>query len=82
LETFPSWLIEQHIGEGKQEPKCHIVLPSKRVIMGVKDKTDKFDDYDQFDGMPPFAVDVDPSISLRNEETLYLRHDHDFNVEL
>jgi hypothetical protein len=27
--------------------------------------------------MPPFAVKVDPSISLGNEETPYLRHDHD-----
>jgi hypothetical protein len=32
---------------------------------------------DQFDGMPPFAVELDPSILLGNEETLYLRHGHD-----
>jgi hypothetical protein len=54
--------------EGPQEPKCHIVLPGKRVIVGVKDRIDKSDDYDQFDGMPPFAVEVDPSIALGNEE--------------
>jgi hypothetical protein len=62
--------------EGPQEPKRHIVLPGKRVIVGVEDKIDKSDDYDQFDGMPPFTVEVDPSIPVRNEETPYLRHDH------
>jgi hypothetical protein len=55
--------------EGPQEPKRHIVLLGKRVIVGVEDRTDKSDDYDQFDGMPPFAVEVNPSIPLRNEET-------------
>ena len=59
--------------EGSPEPKRHIVLPGKRVIVGVEDKTDQSDDYDQFDGMPPFAVEVDPSILLGNEETPYLR---------
>jgi hypothetical protein len=44
--------------------------------VGVEDRTDKSGDY-QFDGMPPFAIEVDPSISLGNEETMYLRHDHD-----
>jgi hypothetical protein len=63
--------------EGPQEPKRHIVLPGKRVIVGVEDKTDKLDDYDQFDAMPPFVVEVDPRILLGNEETLYLCHDHD-----
>jgi hypothetical protein len=63
--------------EGPQEPKRHIVLPGKRVIVGVEDRIDKSDDYDQFDGMPPFVVEVDPSIPLGNEETPYLRHDHD-----
>ncbi|XP_022685469.1 uncharacterized protein LOC101776219 [Setaria italica] len=59
------------------EPKCHIVLPGKRKIVGVEDKTDQSDDYDQFDGMPPFAVEVDPSIMLSKEEAPYLRRDHD-----
>jgi hypothetical protein len=63
--------------EGPQEPKRHIVLPGKRVIVEVEDRTDKSDDYDRFDGMPPFNVEVDPSISVGNEETPYLRHDHD-----
>jgi len=59
------------------EYRRHIVLPGKRVIVGVKDKTDKSDDYDQFDGMPPFSVQVDPSIMLAKEDTPFLRHDHD-----
>ncbi|XP_022680679.1 uncharacterized protein LOC101759230, partial [Setaria italica] len=59
------------------EPKCHIVLPGKRKIVGVEDKTDQSDDYDQFDGMPPFDVEVDPSILLSKEEAPYLRRDHD-----
>jgi hypothetical protein len=63
--------------EGPQEPKRHIVLPGKRVIVGVKDRTDKSDDYDQFHGMPPFVVEVDPSIPLGNEKTSDLCHDHD-----
>jgi hypothetical protein len=37
--------------------------------VGVEDKTDKSDDYDQFDGMHPFAVVADRSIPLENEET-------------
>jgi hypothetical protein len=50
---------------------------SKRVIVGVEDRIHKSDDYDQFDRMPPFAIKVDPSIPLGNEETPYIRHDHD-----
>jgi hypothetical protein len=59
----------KNLEEGPQEPKRHIVLPGKRVIVGVEDKTDKSDDYDQFDGMHPFAVVADRSIPLENEET-------------
>jgi hypothetical protein len=39
--------------------------------VGVEDRKDKSDDYDLFDGMPPFAVEVDPTIPLGNEETPY-----------
>ena len=45
--------------------------------MGVKDKTDQSDYYDQFAGMPPFAVEVDPSILLSKEKASYLHRDHD-----
>jgi hypothetical protein len=57
--------------------KRHIVLLGKRIIVGVEDSIDQSDDYDQFDGMLPFVVKVDPSISLGDEEAPYLRHDHD-----
>jgi hypothetical protein len=63
--------------EGPQEPKRHIVLSGKRAIEGVEDRTYKLDDYDQFDGMPPFSIEVNPSIPLGSEETPYLRLDHD-----
>nr|CAE04206.2 OSJNBa0011E07.15 [Oryza sativa Japonica Group] len=35
-------------GKGPDEPKRHVVLPGKRKIVGVEDKT--VEDYDQFDG--------------------------------
>nr|ABA96763.1 transposon protein, putative, CACTA, En/Spm sub-class [Oryza sativa Japonica Group] len=61
-------------GKGPDEPKRHVVLPGKLKIIGVEDKTDE--DYDQFDGQPPFTVTVDPSILLSNEDTPYSRSDH------
>nr|ABA98354.1 transposon protein, putative, CACTA, En/Spm sub-class [Oryza sativa Japonica Group] len=61
-------------GRGPDEPKRHVVLSGKRKIVGVEDKTDE--DYDQFDGQPPFMVTIDPSILLSNEDTPYSRSDH------
>ena len=61
-------------GKGPDEPKRHVVLPGKRKIVGVEYKTDE--DYDQFDGQPPFAVTVHPSILLSKEDTPYSRNDH------
>nr|AAX94892.1 transposon protein, putative, CACTA, En/Spm sub-class [Oryza sativa Japonica Group]AAX96420.1 transposon protein, putative, CACTA, En/Spm sub-class [Oryza sativa Japonica Group]ABA92931.1 transposon protein, putative, CACTA, En/Spm sub-class [Oryza sativa Japonica Group] len=61
-------------GKGSNEPKRHVVLPGKRKIVGVEDKTDE--NYDQFDGQPPFTVTIDPSILLSNEDTPYSRSDH------
>jgi hypothetical protein len=58
------------------EPKRHIVLPGKRKIIGVEDISDKSEDFDQFDDLPPFAVNVDPSILLSKEDAPYLRRDH------
>ena len=73
MKDMSSKLKNKKPQEGPQEPKRHTVLPGKRVIVGVEDKIDQSDDYDQFDGMPPFAVDVDTSILRGNEETPYLR---------
>nr|ABA97394.2 transposon protein, putative, CACTA, En/Spm sub-class [Oryza sativa Japonica Group] len=61
-------------GRGPDEPKRHVVLPGKRKIVGVEDKTDE--DYDQFDGQPPFMVTIDPSILLSNKDTPYSSSDH------
>jgi hypothetical protein len=44
------------------QPKRHIVLSGKRKTVRVKDKTDISEDYDQFDDIPLFPVNVDPSI--------------------
>nr|AAX95922.1 transposon protein, putative, CACTA, En/Spm sub-class [Oryza sativa Japonica Group]ABA93427.1 transposon protein, putative, CACTA, En/Spm sub-class [Oryza sativa Japonica Group] len=61
-------------GRGPNEPKRQVVIPGKRKIIGVEDKTDE--DYDQLDGQPPFTVTIDPSILLSNEDTPYSRSDH------
>ena len=58
------------------EPKRHIVLPGKRKVVGVEDISDNSEDYDQIDDLPPFSVDIDPSILLSKEDTPYLRRDH------
>jgi hypothetical protein len=56
------------------EQKCHIVLSRKRNIMGVEDKTDMSKDYNQFGEIPPFKVNIDPSIKLNDEDAPWLRH--------
>ena len=58
------------------EPKRHIVLPGKRKVVGVENISDNSEDYDQINDLPPFSVDVDPSILLSKEDTPYLRRDH------
>ena len=58
------------------EQKRHIVLLGKRKVVGVEDISDNSEDYDQIDDLPPFSVDVDPSILLSKEDTPYLRRDH------
>jgi hypothetical protein len=55
------------------EPKRHIVLSGKRIIMGVEDKTDMSEDYNKFDEIPPFRVNTDPTILLNKEDTPWLR---------
>src|SRR6185369_13396097 len=52
------------LGAG-DEPKCHIVLAGKRKIVGV-----------EVEDMTPFAVEVDTSIFVAEEEAPYARHDH------
>ena len=64
------------INKQTDEPKRHIVLSGKRNIVGVEDKTDLSEDYNNFVDIPPFAVNADPSILLVNEDAPYLRRDH------
>ena len=43
--------------------------------MGVDDVTDE-EEYNKVEDMTPFAVEVDTSILLDEEEAPYARHDH------
>ena len=54
------------------EPKRHIVLSGKRNIVGVDDKTDMSEDYEKFDEIAPFIVNIDPSIQLNDEDCPWL----------
>jgi hypothetical protein len=56
------------------EPKRHIVLSGKRTIVGVQDKTDMSQDYNQFGEIPPFRVNTDISLKLNDEDAPWLRH--------
>jgi hypothetical protein len=54
------------------EPKRHIVLLGKRTIMGVDDKTDMSQYYNQFGEILPFRVNTDTSIKLNAEDAPWL----------
>ena len=41
--------------------------------MGVDDKTDKSEDYEKFDEIAPFTVNIDSSIQLNDEDFPCLR---------
>jgi len=64
------------INKQTDEPKRHIVLSGKRNIVGVEDKTDLSEDYNNFVDIPSFTVNADPCILLANEDAPYLRRDH------
>ncbi|XP_039822138.1 uncharacterized protein LOC120684337, partial [Panicum virgatum] len=64
------------INKQKDEPKRHIVLSGKRNIVGVEDKTDLSEEYNNFVAIPPFEVNADPCILLANDDAPYLRRDH------
>ena len=42
------------------EPKRYIVLSGKRNIVGVEDKADLSEEYNNFVAIPPFEVNADP----------------------
>jgi hypothetical protein len=76
VKDMASKPIRKGANRSDDQPKRHIVLPGKRKIVGVEDKTDISEDYDQFDDLPPFSVEVDPSILLAKEDAPYLCRDH------
>ena len=65
---------DKKMNTSSDEPKRHIVLSRKRNIVGVEDKTDKSEDYNQFGEIPPFKVKTDPSIKFNDEDAPWLRH--------
>ena len=44
--------------------------------MGIEDRSDMSEDYEKNDGIPPFTVNSNPSVLLNDEDTLWLRCDH------
>ena len=55
------------------EPKRHIVLSGKINIVGIEDMSE---DYEINVRIPPCIVKKDPSIMLNDEDTPWLRQDH------
>ena len=68
--------LKKGINKQMDEPKRHIVLSGKRNIVGVEDKTDLSEEYNNFVVIPPFEVYADPCILLANDDAPYLRRDH------
>jgi hypothetical protein len=60
---------DKKMNTSHDEPKRHIVLSGKRIIVGVEDKTDMSEDYNKFDEILPFRVNTDPTILLNKEDT-------------
>ena len=58
------------INKKTNEPKRHIVLSGKRNIVGVEDKTDLSEEYNNFVAIPPFEVNADPCILLANRKSV------------
>ena len=74
MSTKPRKRKDKEANASYDEPKRHIVLSGKRNIVGVDDKTDMSEDYEKFDAIAPFTVNIDPSIQLNDEYCLWLRH--------
>ena len=73
MSTRPRKRKSKQNNTSDDEPKRHIVFSGKRNIMGVEDKTNMSEHYDDFVEIPPFAVKTDPSIVLNNEDAPWLR---------
>ena len=57
----------------------HIVLPSKRRIIGVQNAVDE--EFNQFDEFPPFATCDLPRLNT-NDKTPYMRTDHNEKIRV
>ena len=68
MSTRPRKRKEKEVNGSYDEPKRHIVLSGKRNIVGVDDKIDMSEDYEKFDEIAPFTVNIDPSIPLNDED--------------
>ena len=73
MSTKPRKRKDKEANAAYDEPKRHIVLSGKRNIVGVDDKTDMSEDYEKFDEIAPFTVNIDPSIQLTDEDCPWLR---------
>src|SRR3954470_16043346 len=73
MSTKPKKRKDKEANASYDEPKRHIVLSGKRDIVGVDDKTDMLEDYEKFDEISPFTVNIDPSIPLNDEDFPRLR---------
>jgi hypothetical protein len=73
MSTKPRKRKDKKTNTSHNEPKRHIILLGKRIIVGVEDRTDMSEDYNKFDEIPPFKVNTDPTILLSKEDTPWLR---------
>ena len=73
MSTKPRTRKDKKTNTSCDEPKRHIVLSGKRNIVGVEDKTDMSEDYNQFGEIMSFKVNTDPSIKLNDEDAPWLR---------
>jgi hypothetical protein len=44
--------------------------------VGIEDRTDMLENYEKSDVIPPFTVNSDPSIPVGDEDSPWLRRDH------
>ena len=73
MSTKPKKRKDMEANISADEPKRHIVLSGKRIIVGVEDKTDMSEDYDKFNKIPPFKVNIDPCLKLNADPCPWLR---------
>ena len=59
MSTKPRKRKDKEAYASYDEPKCHIVLSGKRNIVGVDDKTGMPEDYEKFDEIAPFTVNIE-----------------------